>query len=176
MQKGERSALAPDQNAASQSLCRPANIKESLGYPPQIRVTSLPRLGALLASRVIGERIHEFQQHLPQQRGRLLADGPNRSKRRRPAFLAHPCAVMAAARRACGTQRQRNAKASRRLIPLSFPLVRAYAADGSHLRSLGTAHFSYKPAVMWAADEQCQSTLAPDALTTSAHFGISDFT
>ncbi len=30
--------------------------------------------------------------------------------------------------------------------------------------------------VMSAADEQCQSTLAPDALTTSAHFGISDFT
>src|ERR1700730_377007 len=59
----------------------------------------------------IGERQHESQQHLPQQRAGLLADGASSAGRARQALLAHVSAILAAPRRARGARGRRIGKA-----------------------------------------------------------------
>src|SRR5947208_13626766 len=70
-------------------------VRKSRGCPGWM-VASAPKLR-------IGERQHESQQHLPQQRARLLADGASGAGRARQALLSHARAILAAPCRACGT-------------------------------------------------------------------------
>src|SRR5262249_19311496 len=163
-------------------LRRQPDISGGFSVQSRSGVTSLPRFaGCVHPSPRIGERKHESQQHLPQQRGRLLADGAGGSGRERQALLAHTRAILAAPRRACGARRRRSGHApAPRRLGHALIIFRCTAARRG--RQLASAFPRLCPVAVAAAGH-CgerararQSTLAPDALTTSAHFGISDFT
>src|SRR5215472_864912 len=119
--------------------------------------------GWLIALRPtrIGERKHESQQHLPQQRARLLADGASDTGRARQALLAHVGAILAAPRRACGARRRRieNARAPRRLrhaliISRSVPIVR-------------------KRQIVSAFTQYCALAFAPQVTAANEHVRVS---
>src|SRR5262249_25232724 len=113
---GDRPALCAELGGGACTVCRRADIKAF--RPLCAEVTSLPRLdGCVCTQAAYRGASHESQQHLPQQRARLLAHGESGGGRARQALLARVSAILAAPRRACGARRRRsgNARASRQL-------------------------------------------------------------